>query len=126
MLLRKMTTGFVALIFSAGTFLSACSRPHYPLTSEEAKSLAIRRLKQEQNFWCYDASRLPPLRMEESSNQYVFTVDDPKQNVSVTVVVFKNGGVDDSAVDLDLEKAVEEGRNVVLRRTKTHCAEPNN
>jgi len=51
---------------------------------------------------------------------------DSRQNIDITVFVLKNGYVEETAVDLDLMKAAEIGRDVVLRRTKTHCVEANN
>lgn len=123
MQLNRLITTVVALGLSATTSLTACARSGDSLTLKEARSLAMQHIKQEQNFWCYNANRLPPLQGEESPNQYVFTVNDRKQNVSITVSVTKKGEIEESAVDLDLEKAWESGQNVTLGRTKTHCAE---
>lgn len=126
MRLNKSLICLASLAFGAGILLAGCSRSSAPLNSMEAKLLAMQRLEKQQNFWCYDARRLPPLRMAESANQYVFTVKDPKQNVFIVISVYKTGMVVESATDLNLEEAAENGKNVVLRRTKTHCSEPDN
>ncbi|MGI0133553.1 MAG: hypothetical protein ACREBW_01155 [Candidatus Micrarchaeaceae archaeon] len=121
MSLRKAVIAWGVLSLCAGFCLIGCSQRNHEVTLAEAQSLAMQRLKKEQNFWCYDASKLPPLSMEEGPNQYVFDAEDPKQNIEISVFVLKSGEVGDSAVDLDIWNAWKDGKDVTLERTKTNC-----